>query len=211
MTATSVQLHGEPATGHVETFERTERHAGGIGRHEHLHDAVVTGRVDEQPRARRGVGHHRDGAGEAEPVAVGAHGARALGARGPRRPRRAARELLDHGGLRPSDRQRVHDDVVAHERTRLQPRTALGRDERGVEQAVARHRTAPVRLVGEHAEPAELGGGVPVGLVVVRLAVGAAPDGREGCSDSMKRTDASTSIACSSVGAGTRSTVMPAV
>ena len=31
-----------------------------------------------------------------------------------------------------------------------------------------------------------------------------------GCSDSMNRTDASTSIACSSVGAGTRSTVMAA-
>ena len=74
----------------------------------------------------------------------------------------------------------MHHDVVSHERTGLEARAALHGDERGVEHTVARHRPAPVLLVGEHPEPAELGGGSAVRNVVVRLAVGAAPHGREG-------------------------------
>ena len=70
--------------------------------------------------------------------------------------------------------------AVPDERAGLEASTPLGRHQGGVEQAVARERTAAAGLVGQQAEPAELGGGRGVAVERLLGAVGGGADDGEG-------------------------------
>ncbi len=73
----------------------------------------------------------------------------------PATPRDQLGQHLELAG-RPGLRQRVHDHVVAGERSRLEPGPSLGGDDRRIEQSVARCAASAVRLVSQHPEPPQL-------------------------------------------------------
>ena len=166
----AVEVEGAPGAGDVEAFQWPDRDAGDVGAHQHLGRAVGCACGEEHPSAVLDLGHHRDRAVEAEAVAVDREVTRDRLLEGPRRPRLPGDQLGEHRsrcGVGAAD-EGVDHHGVAGERSRLQAGPPLGGEHGGVEHAVARGRPATVGLVGEQAEPAELGRGGAVADVGAR-------------------------------------------
>jgi hypothetical protein len=177
-----LQHERRPGSGHVEAVDHRHADTGGVRAHQDQGRPVGAVGVDEGPGAVRQVGHHVDPAVEHEPVTGSDELARrALGER-PRGPAAAGDQLAEHAGG-PGGAvggQRRHHRAVAGEGPGLEAGAPLGGEKGGVEDAVARRRAATGGLVGQEAEPPQLGGGAPVGGVVALGTVGTGPHHRQG-------------------------------